>query len=105
MWMPCRGGHAQWLAASTVPSRKPRPSWPRRWPLIHVQSWLAAGKRPEWADVAAMDTETIAYHSQWASLKAAAEVAGESPRPLPPRDSRLEETGGKHRGSDERPHI
>ncbi|KAJ8418859.1 hypothetical protein AAFF_G00003580 [Aldrovandia affinis] len=37
--------------------------------LTHVQSWLAAGKRPEWADVAALDTETRAYHSQWASLE------------------------------------
>ncbi|KAJ8413687.1 hypothetical protein AAFF_G00081940 [Aldrovandia affinis] len=33
-------------------------------------SWLAAGKRPEWADVAALDMETRAYHSQWASLEA-----------------------------------
>ncbi|KAJ8371916.1 hypothetical protein AAFF_G00298680 [Aldrovandia affinis] len=38
--------------------------------LIHVQSWLAAGKRPEWADVAALDTETRAYHYQWDSLEA-----------------------------------
>ncbi|KAJ8401903.1 hypothetical protein AAFF_G00374840 [Aldrovandia affinis] len=38
--------------------------------LVHVQSWLAAGKRPEWADVAALDTEMRAYHSQWASLEA-----------------------------------
>ncbi|KAJ8404595.1 hypothetical protein AAFF_G00334580 [Aldrovandia affinis] len=34
--------------------------------LIHVRSWLAAGKQPEWAYVAALDTETRVYHSQWA---------------------------------------
>ncbi|KAJ8409979.1 hypothetical protein AAFF_G00210200 [Aldrovandia affinis] len=28
------------------------------------------GWRPEWADVATLDTETRAYHSQWASLEA-----------------------------------
>ncbi|KAJ8414148.1 hypothetical protein AAFF_G00067460 [Aldrovandia affinis] len=38
--------------------------------LIHVRSWLADGKWPEWADVAALDTETRAYHSQWGGLEA-----------------------------------
>ncbi|KAJ8371836.1 hypothetical protein AAFF_G00299310 [Aldrovandia affinis] len=38
--------------------------------LVHVQSWLAAGKRPEWVDAAALDTEMRAYHSQWASQEA-----------------------------------
>ncbi|KAJ8385779.1 hypothetical protein AAFF_G00182230 [Aldrovandia affinis] len=38
--------------------------------LTRVRSWLAAGKRLEWADVATLDTETRAYHSQWASLEA-----------------------------------
>ncbi|KAJ8399425.1 hypothetical protein AAFF_G00411370 [Aldrovandia affinis] len=41
--------------------------------LTHVQSWLAAGKRPEWVDMAALDTETRAYHSQWGGLEAQAE--------------------------------
>ncbi|KAJ8403689.1 hypothetical protein AAFF_G00350150 [Aldrovandia affinis] len=35
----------------------------------HVRSWLAAGKRPEWADVVALDTETKAFHSQWGGLE------------------------------------
>ncbi|KAJ8388293.1 hypothetical protein AAFF_G00135540 [Aldrovandia affinis] len=38
--------------------------------LAHVRSWLAAGKWPEWADVATLDTETKAYHSQWGGLEA-----------------------------------
>ncbi|KAJ8395708.1 hypothetical protein AAFF_G00029450 [Aldrovandia affinis] len=37
--------------------------------LTHVRSWLAAGKRPEWADVATLGTETRAYHSQWGGLE------------------------------------
>ncbi|KAJ8358059.1 hypothetical protein AAFF_G00040200 [Aldrovandia affinis] len=93
-------------------------------PLVHVQSWLAAGKRPEWADVAALDTETRAYHSQWASLEAWDGVLYRRWRalgrgahllqllvPRPPDSGparlsvRLGEAGGEHRGSDERPHI
>ncbi|KAJ8389541.1 hypothetical protein AAFF_G00119310 [Aldrovandia affinis] len=38
--------------------------------LTHVQKWLPAGRRPEWADVATLDTEPRAYHSQWGSLEA-----------------------------------
>ncbi|KAJ8385470.1 hypothetical protein AAFF_G00185660 [Aldrovandia affinis] len=37
--------------------------------LARVQSWLAAGRQPEWADDAALDAETKAYHSQWSGLE------------------------------------
>ncbi|KAJ8404434.1 hypothetical protein AAFF_G00337010 [Aldrovandia affinis] len=37
--------------------------------LAHVRSWLAAGKRTKWADVAALDNETKAYHSQRGGLE------------------------------------
>ncbi|KAJ8385464.1 hypothetical protein AAFF_G00185600 [Aldrovandia affinis] len=68
------GGHpANCRRRSRLPSPLPRPGaqeQERDATLTHVQCWLAAGKRPEWADVAALDTETRAYHSQWASLEA-----------------------------------
>ncbi|KAJ8396417.1 hypothetical protein AAFF_G00017230 [Aldrovandia affinis] len=35
----------------------------------HVRSWLAAGKRPDWVDVAALDNGRKAYHSQQGGLK------------------------------------
>ncbi|KAJ8391351.1 hypothetical protein AAFF_G00089810 [Aldrovandia affinis] len=101
--------------------------------LVHVQSWLAAGKRPEWADVAALDTETRAYHSQWAGLEVRDGVLyrrwralgrgadllqlrshGLQPRrqvsrpdPFPPETLLvcLWETGGEHRSGEEHPHI
>ncbi|KAJ8385753.1 hypothetical protein AAFF_G00182710 [Aldrovandia affinis] len=111
--------------------------------LVHMQSWLAAGKRQEWADMAALDTETRAFprppDSSPASLswrvglnstisagrrevvlhqdrlapyhplaQAAAEAAGESPRPLPPRDSPSAPGGDRRRTPRRRrapPHL
>ncbi|KAJ8410501.1 hypothetical protein AAFF_G00194050 [Aldrovandia affinis] len=46
--------------------------------LARVRSWLAAGRRPEWADVAALDSETKAYHSQWSSLELRGNVMSKS---------------------------
>ena len=36
--------------------------------LNRIRSWVEAGQRPEWSDVSALDKESKAYYSQWASL-------------------------------------
>lgn len=36
--------------------------------LTQVRQWITEGKRPDWAEVSALDPETKAYYSQWAML-------------------------------------
>ncbi|KAJ8395392.1 hypothetical protein AAFF_G00033770 [Aldrovandia affinis] len=114
------GGHPEdcrwggWLPSPSPPAQV-QEAQERDAALVHVQSWLAAGKRPEWADVAALDTETRVYHSQWASLEVRDGVLYRlqprrqvsRPDPFPPETLlvRLGETGGEHRGGNEHPHI
>ncbi|KAJ8386845.1 hypothetical protein AAFF_G00166400 [Aldrovandia affinis] len=83
--------------------------------LTQVRSWLVAGKRP---DVAALDTETRAYHSQWAGLDIGwphtdpwhsplprRQVSHPDPFPPETLSERLGEAGGEPRGGGVRRHI
>ncbi|KAJ8367448.1 hypothetical protein AAFF_G00317680 [Aldrovandia affinis] len=54
-------GEAGWLPLSPAPAPLPaqvQEEQEQDAVLVHVRSWLVAGKQPEWADVAALDTET-----------------------------------------------
>ncbi|KAJ8412025.1 hypothetical protein AAFF_G00142920 [Aldrovandia affinis] len=59
-------GEAGWLPLTSTQVQEEQ-EWDAA--LAHVRGWLAAGRQPEWADVAALEAEMKAYHSQWHGLE------------------------------------